>query len=170
MKPSRVMKCRVPSSPDYLEQLKCEVGWTPGRENIRPSPDIVQKKLIHNQDILDVYASEGDFVLHTIFGFVSTRNNEGKLEVKKDNLPQIRRFTRNIFPYNLPEGTNHYIMWYSYGPFGLTDADINQHINADISKRSSDFDFIWYENPKMTVPTVYHVQVFWRDWESLSSL
>jgi hypothetical protein len=23
------------------------------------------------------------------------------------------------------------------------------------------FRFVWYENPKMTVPDVYHVQVFW---------
>lgn len=23
------------------------------------------------------------------------------------------------------------------------------------------FEFVWYLNPKMTIPDVYHVQVFW---------
>jgi hypothetical protein len=27
---------------------------------------------------------------------------------------------------------------------------------------SSSFEFVWYENPKMSIPGIYHVQVFWR--------
>lgn len=55
-------------------------------------------------------------------------------------------------------------MWYSYGPSqGLTeaqiDADITKALQAQL--QGDGFDFVWYENPKMTVPDLHHVQVFW---------
>ena len=51
--------------------------------------------------------------------------------------------------------------------------DISAELNKLINSRSKslnlfappaapvDFDFVWYENPKMSVPDFYHVQVFW---------
>jgi hypothetical protein len=39
--------------------------------------------------------------------------------------------------------------------------DIAEGIQLLIGERH-DFEFVWYENPKMTVPDLYHVQVFWR--------
>lgn len=40
------------------------------------------------------------------------------------------------------------------------DHDHNRTTNH-ASDDDDQFDFVWYENPKMTVPLVYHVQVFW---------
>ena len=42
------------------------------------------------------------------------------------------------------------------------------HICAEITaivdpKYRDTFQFAWYENPKMTVPGIYHVQVFWAE-------
>jgi hypothetical protein len=53
---------------------------------------------------------------------------------------------------------------YTYWPPEISEDDINRDIDAAIGTRlgkSADFDFIWYENPKMTIPGIYHVQVFW---------
>ena len=89
-------------------------------------------------------------------------NNKGKLEVSISNIPKLGSFRKNDFPYNLPEGTQHYIMWYTY----LIDDDykINQDIYDSIFQLlgTENFEFIWYKNPKMTIPEIYHLQVFWR--------
>ena len=42
----------------------------------------------------------------------------------------------------------------------LIDRDIIEGITNIIGIEAS-FQFGWYENPKMTVPGIYHVQVFW---------
>jgi hypothetical protein len=71
---------------------------------------------------------------------------------------------------------------YSYGPPELTEAEINAdlrfELEAHLASQTDEekgggggaqgglagrrgFEFAWYENPKMTIPGVYHVQVFW---------
>jgi hypothetical protein len=59
-------------------------------------------------------------------------------------------------------------MWYgdAQKPYAYGD-DSTDRINADINEALTqmceevEFDFAWYENPAMTVPEFYHVQVFW---------
>ena len=53
-------------------------------------------------------------------------------------------------------------MWYTYV---VSDhIKINQDIYESLFALLGDknFEFIWYENPKMTIPEIYHLQVFWR--------
>lgn len=50
----------------------------------------------------------------------------------------------------------------------ITDTIIGDHIQAEIEAlvgpdMKETFQFGWYENPKMTVPGVFHVQVFWAE-------
>lgn len=54
-------------------------------------------------------------------------------------------------------------MWYSYYPPEVSETEINADISAALWKLlgHGNFEFVWYENPKMTVPGIYHVQVFW---------
>jgi hypothetical protein len=40
------------------------------------------------------------------------------------------------------------------------EADINEDIAAALAQTGGGREFVWYENPKMTIPGVYHVQVF----------
>mmetsp|Transcript_16029 Transcript_16029/g.34792 ORF Transcript_16029/g.34792 Transcript_16029/m.34792 type:complete len:119 (-) Transcript_16029:1975-2331(-) len=110
------------------------------------------------------FASEADYVLQTVFGLPTDQNGEGKHFIPRDNLKKRRVFDRNKFPYQLPSGTKHWTMWYTYGPPEISDEQITSDIQADLRVRvgDDDFDFVWYENPKMTIPEVYHVQVFWR--------
>lgn len=55
-------------------------------------------------------------------------------------------------------------MWYNYFPPEITEDEINADIGAALEAETGadGYQFVWYENPKMTVPDVYHVQVFWR--------
>ena len=70
-------------------------------------------------------------------------------------------FSKNKYPYQLPTNTNHYIMWYTYQP--ETDSDINQDIFNSLKNmlKNTNFNFVWYENPKQTIPELFHVQIFW---------
>lgn len=51
-------------------------------------------------------------------------------------------------------------MWYTYTP---SDDEITQDVNDAIREivGNDNFKFVWYVNPKMTIPEVFHVQVFW---------
>ena len=68
-----------------------------------------------------------------------------------------------MFPYNVKEGTRHYVMWYSYFDNTLKEEKINEDIYNQIKLlvNNNNFDFVWYENPKKTVKGIYHLQVFW---------
>ena len=54
-------------------------------------------------------------------------------------------------------------MWYTCSKDELTDEEITKDIKNSISSflKSDKFSFVWYENPKMTIEDIYHVQVFW---------
>ena len=62
---------------------------------------------------------------------------------------------------------HHYVMWYSHNqPTPITDEIIDTDIAIaliDIVGQDVDYQFGWYENPKMSVPGIYHVQVFWTE-------
>lgn len=81
-------------------------------------------------------------------------------------LKAIEAFTiKTFFAYLIfLEGTRHFVMWYTYWPPEITEEEINQDIANAIVKRLGpcEYEFVWYENPKMTIPGIYHVQVFWR--------
>ena len=53
-------------------------------------------------------------------------------------------------------------MWYTCLP-ELDEETINANIYDEIYKLldHKNFQFVWYENPKMNIPGIYHVQVFW---------
>ena len=92
-------------------------------------------------------------------------SNKGKIYVDKEDIKQKHIFIKNMFPYNLPEGTNHYILWYSYNSLDLTDDKINTDITNSLKEllNHDNFEFIWYENPKKTIDSIHHLQVFWRE-------
>lgn len=86
---------------------------------------------------------------------------------------------RSLSPIIAPQCIN---TRYSYGPPELTETEINAdlrfELEAHLASQTDEekgggggaqgglagrrgFEFAWYENPKMTIPGVYHVQVFW---------
>ena len=67
------------------------------------------------------------------------------------------------FRYGLHHSTFHYIMWYTCTPESLLEEEITRDIKNSIYNiiYTDNYSFVWYENPKMTINDIYHVQVFW---------
>eukprot|EP00808_Paulinella_micropora_P024906 g73161.t1 len=176
---------QVPSAVDALQQLHDKHPWLPGKEHVRPLPAIKLWKQQFASSLRQQYASETDYVLATIFGFApelkSVRVQTGLDQTDKSRMAKAQevtqtlymvprerlaerktyRLVRNSFPYQMPEGTRHYIMWYTWIP---TAKEITQDIGEALYVRlkHKHFQFCWYQNPKMTVREIFHVQVFWR--------
>ena len=66
-----------------------------------------------------------------------------------------------MFPYNVSNKTNHYVIWYSYNE--VNEEQINNDITSQLKKilGNNNFDFVWYINPKKHMKSIFHAQVFW---------
>jgi hypothetical protein len=156
--------CKIPSGIDQLAELQRVALWIPGPANVRPSEEVKEAKAAHIDSVLRMYATEGDYVMATVLGAATEADMNGLLRA----CPLAARhkcLQRNEFPYQMPEGTRHFVMWYSYELDAVADepeitADIEQALRTRC--RSDAFEFVWYLNPKMTIPDIFHVQVFWR--------
>lgn len=88
-------------------------------------------------------------------------------------------FAPNRYPYQLPprpgktalqQQAQHWILWYfrfaeepveDYAD-RIIDADVRRELQAVLdSEGISHADYIWYRNPFMSAPELFHVQVFW---------
>jgi hypothetical protein len=155
-----------------MQRLHEEVNWTPGRASIRPDEQTIQRKAQFLDTVANTYETLSDQILHSVFTMAPEVSTSGKYTIPdKGGLSLTRRFERNSFAYTgLTTGTRHFLMWYTVGPPQLTDEQITSDIEQDINVRIGHdrFEFVWYENPKMTVSDLYHVQVFWRKGEAIS--
>eukprot|EP00040_Diaphanoeca_grandis_P021410 m.114058 g.114058 ORF g.114058 m.114058 type:complete len:223 (+) comp28324_c0_seq2:228-896(+) len=157
------LNCEIPSDLDSLDMLMEKFGFLPGRCNCRPNPTVLELKHKYLEEVVKFYDCVGDRVLEEIFKCPVQLDAESRFVASLP--PDCRRnFSAHKFPYELPEGVQHYVMWYTQEGKTLTAKKITEHIRmdiADITKKRDGFKFGWYENPKMTVLEVYHVQVFW---------
>jgi hypothetical protein len=185
---SPLLRKKISSEIDALALLNRSHPWVPGAENIRPTQKTRQVKQKTLESIGKDYASESDFLLEQVFDIVLTREADGKLHAGRDCASKLVKagcvLKPNVFPYDLPHGTRHWVMWYPVcfnldvlGPIGadLTSwlraepsddaisADIEQELRRELEHEL--FDFVWYLNPKQSVPNIFHVQVFWISWE-----
>lgn len=88
-------------------------------------------------------------------------------------------FQPNMYPYQLPEREathelqrmgQHWILWYLHYPWETVadppDTSIEEDVRKEVHAAAreagfEDVDYIWYRNPGMSVPELFHVQVFW---------
>jgi len=88
-------------------------------------------------------------------------------------------FRENRYPYQLPRrigsseferSAQHWVLWYLHLPGDAlpdpSDAEIDRDVRSGLSGALAEHglpgaDYIWYRNPAMSVPEVFHVQVFW---------
>ena len=127
------------------------------------------KKAVVINDIENEWASQDDYIYCTVFG-VQQKIDEANRKVAADRQVAAgkRAFVPNQFPYQIHAGY-HYVLWYAHNQtIPITDALIDDHVRSEISHLLSlnstndqNFDYCWYENPKQSVPSVYHLQVFW---------
>jgi hypothetical protein len=155
--------CKIDSDIDYLENLSQSYKWIPGKNNIRPSSKILDKKDKYLKDLKMFYESEEDYILSDFFNFKSSLNKEGKIYVQNENIEKKHLFINNMFPYDVDNDTNHYVLWYSYIDSEMNEEKINKDINSELISLllNESYDFVWYKNPKSSFENIFHVQVFW---------
>lgn len=156
------------SNTDKLEELHQKHHWIPGAANIRPLPNQIHMKLEDIEEIHRNWNSMEDYLLFKVFGLDFSLNDAKKFAVTippSVSLQSLRKLTPNQYPYN-NLSCYHYIMWYGtkarpYDSERITK-DIEESLHQLVRKEHQEsFQFVWYENPKMTVPEFYHVHVFW---------
>lgn len=138
------MRGKISSDLNTLEDLHQTYLWIPGRQHIRPNTDLIKDKLTK---ILDLNSWSKEY-----FGVHLQDALQGKYKYSY-------YFGKNEYSYVVPEGTNHFILWFPVD-FPLPDKTVDDILEKEVLKRKGT-DYVWYENPKMSVPQIWHVQVFW---------
>ena len=160
-------KGRIPSDFEYLDKIHEILPWVPNSSQCRPSPIAREKKERLLEQVRSEWRSLTDYVYHVELECPYEIHDDGKKAVEHRGGPESL-FKPNTFPYNTGvPNARHYVLWYRtpHRDAKLTDDVINSHIEAFISSYIDDdaipFQYAWYENPNMTVPDIYHLQVFW---------
>ena len=147
---------------DNLDKLNKIYSWIPNSNQIRPSKHIAKLKEKFFIKIEAFYNSFKDYVLIELFKSERKYNKLGKL-VTSGNIISENLFLPNNFPYELNKNTYHYVMWYNKLKKDLTEVQITSDIRNSLNNivNNKKYKFVWYENPKMNIKDIYHVQVFW---------
>lgn len=159
-----LLRCKVSSDQAILDELHTTYPWIPNSECIRPSPCVLDDKNATLLEIHEKWFSLKDYILFKVFS-MDFDQIAGRFVVMTLHSEQpFKIFKPNAFPYNIEVG-NHWVMWYNsstcpYEDDSMITSDIEEAIR-DHLQGATNFDFVWYENPKMSVPDFYHVQVFW---------
>ena len=160
--------CKVSSDKNDLERLHQQFNWIPGFNNVHPSKNLLYQKHLDSVFMPLIYKSVKDYIYINHFKFNPTlitqlNKTDVKLECLREDIQVKNVFVKNEYPYDVPINTKHYVLWYSHYSFSRDDEKINKDIYDSLYKllKHKNFEFIWYENPKMSVPEIYHVQVFW---------
>lgn len=157
-----VFNCKISSDKYKLQELNSQFSWIPGVNHIRPCEKILKKKTVDNLFLTLAYNSIKDYIYVKHFNFNPTLNDYIKIECLKEDIKNKIILIENEYPYDLPPNTFHYVLWYSIFN-SKTEKDISKDIFECLSQKLKHqrFEFVWYENPKMSITELYHVQVFW---------
>ena len=146
-----LLRCRISPDLDLLEAVHVTFSWVPGRESIRPSPATMALKreaMVATRGRFDVNAWSKKF-----FGQPWADVLSGRGSIRPYH------FAPNMFPYAVPEGTKHYILWLP-STTAMDDESVNLFLDEAVTREGGS-DYVWYYNPKPTIFEIWHVQVFW---------
>lgn len=146
-----MLRCGISSSIDVLQCFHEIHPWIPGKDHIRPPDEIKQIKLDKIIELGSEWSSMTDYLLATLFNKPTRRSNStNRLEVTNRDIEGRIVFAPNEFPYQV--SGNHWILW--LGTYIHDKIEISNLITSLLREqlRHDNFDFVWYENPKMTIP------------------
>jgi hypothetical protein len=163
-----MIRGRISSDIQDLNRLHAVHKWIPDETMIRPFVAVLDNKKIFSQYVLTSWASSRDFILDTHFKYRMAENELGLLYVMDSIDAEIAEWVlmESLFPYAVPEGVHHSVLWNSYYDYfaDFSDVVINNKITEQLRGElgHDNFDFCWYVNPKPSVPELWHCQVFWK--------
>jgi hypothetical protein len=159
-----MLRCKISSDIQDLNELHKWFNWIPDENMIRPSPKVLEDKRQFSNYVLGNWMSFRDFILDTHFKY-QVDIEDGHMYICNEVKKSEWNFQKSLFPYDLPSEVNHYILWNSmYNYFNEFDESvINDMIKNTLESilGSDKFDFAWYCNPKPSIPELWHCQVFW---------
>jgi hypothetical protein len=159
-----ILRSKISSNIQDLNELHKKYYWIPDENMIRPTPKILEDKREFSNYVLHNWMSFKDFILDTHFKF-PIDIEDGHIYVLDITNKNEWHFTKSLFPYNLPENVNHYVLWNSFSDcfHSFEDSIINNIIKHTIESMidTDKFDFAWYIIPKPSIPELWHCQVFW---------
>lgn len=158
------IRSRISSELEALNALHILNSWIPNETMIRPNQKILKDKAHFSNYVLYYWMSFKDFILDTHFKY-PVDIDDGQIYVIKKVEKSEWNFTQSLFPYDLPAGTHHYVLWNSFYDYTyeVEDDKINEIINETLNSMLGHdmYDFAWYKNPKPSIPELWHCQVFW---------
>jgi hypothetical protein len=146
-----MLRCPISSSINVLECFHEIHSWIPGQDQIRPPMDVIQSKLDRIVELGADWDSMTDYLLANVFNKPPSRcPQSNKLEVRDRDISGLIKFLPNEFPYQV--SGNHWILW--FGTIEHEKPVITNHLTRLLQDYlgHDQFDFVWYENPKMTIP------------------
>ena len=158
---SHVLRCKVDSDVQMMQMLHEVYRWVPGAEQVRPTPAVRAQKELLIANMETMWVTPAAWVFHQIFGMRTTRI-AGKRTAERPS-PGRTVFAVNPFPYQVPDGTLHWVLWMASPVAEWPDERITAEIAREVDERGGG-EFVWYANPKMSMgdPELHHVQCFWR--------
>lgn len=159
-----MLRCKINSDIQVLNELHEKHWWIPNETMIRPSPKILEDKRIFSNYILNKWTSFRDYILDTHFKY-TINIKYGRIYIDNEVKKSEWNFQKSLFPYDIPNSVNHYILWNSIYDYNnnMDDSIINEIIKDTLESMlaTDKFDFVWYKNPKPSIPELWHCQVFW---------
>jgi len=160
--PRRERMCAAPAAMELLHQ---ETGWTPNPQHVRPTEVVRAQKEYALESITASWQSMADWVCHDVFDTTIHRAADGR-RVADRPAAGSAVLAHQPFPYMLPNGTQHMVLWMAETQCtpAWTDERITASIANAVDSSGGGGEFVWYCNPKPSVLDAHlaHVQVFWR--------
>jgi len=155
---------KISSNLGDLDNLHAVYDWIPGSDQIRPVLNLKQAKVELVKKLESEWESFPDYILHNVFEVpFYVRASGKKRSSRHEDISGRVKFLPNEFPYQVGPNGHHHVLWFGSASCPWSDDEISSRIQFELMRlvKGSKFLFAWYENPKMTVPEFYHVQVFW---------
>ncbi len=166
---SSLITGRISSKFADLNELNKNYPWIPNEHTIRPSESVLLYKRCVMAEVESQWETIKDYIYYDVYDlpYVTDTHTGLNRVVATPSSRNTWAFVPSKFPYDLSHGGNHSVLWNSEQPYAYEYDDFIVNMAIDTSLQSqlghTQFQFVWYKNPKPTVPHVWHVQVFWKN-------
>ena len=138
---------RVSSALEDLQRLHEATGWTPSAEQIRPNPTVRAQKELMLTNLEQMWVTLADVLSHQVFGMATTRGADGRRSAARPAHTEPPRLVPQPFPYDLPAGTEHMVLWCPAPEHYWSEAAITAAIARGVEARWGGGDFVWCPHP-----------------------
>ena len=143
-------RCAVSSAIEDLQRLHEATGWTPSAEQIRPNPSVRARKELMIVNLERMWVTLADMICHQVFGMATTRGADGRRSAARPARTEPPRLVPQPFPYDLPMGTEHMVLWCPAPEHYWSEAAITAAIARGVEARWGGGDFVWCRQPGLT--------------------